>query len=100
MKKLLITLATAGALVLPALADYYVAGDFNGWSATGNLMTETTPGSGIWQATDLNVGSGRHEFKITDGTWDTSYPGPNSWLVADASGVVSISFDVNSYSDG
>jgi hypothetical protein len=100
MKRLLILISVA-ALALPALAaaPYYIAGDFNAWNATGNLMTETTPGSGIWQAA-LNVGSGRHEFKVTQGDWTWSYPGPNSWLYAPASGNITISFNTNTNGDG
>jgi hypothetical protein len=101
MKKLFITLAVA-ALALPtfaAPAPYYVAGDFNGWNAAGNLMAETSAGSGIWTAT-VSPAAGRHEFKITEGDWSWTAPGPNSWLVADSSGSVTISFDVNTSSDG
>jgi len=100
MKKLIISLAAA-ALVLPALAappPYYVAGDWTGWNPSGNLMTDM--GGGIYQAT-INVGTGRHEFKITEGDWNWNYPGtPNSWLYADSSGNITITFDVNTYADG
>jgi hypothetical protein len=102
MKKLFIALFTAGALALPALAappPYYVAGDFNGWNAAGNLMTETSPGSGIWQVS-LNMSSGRHEFKITEGDWSWNFPGPNSWLYTDGSGNITITYDANTYADG
>jgi hypothetical protein len=101
MKKLLISLITAGALALPALAaaPYYVAGDFNGWTANGNAMTETFSGSGIWQV-PLSMSTGRHEFKVTDGTWSWTATGPNSWLYPDGSGNVTITYDVNTYGDG
>lgn len=101
MKKLLTTILTAGTLALPALAaaPYYIAGDFNGWNAAGNLMTETFSGSGIWQA-PLSISAGRHEFKVTDGTWDWNFPGPNSWLYTDGSGNITISYDANTYADG
>ena len=100
MKKFLAIVATASlALSALAAAPYYIAGDFNGWNAAGNLMTETFSGSGIWQAT-LNTGTGRHEFKVTDGTWNWNYPGPNSWLYADSGGNVTITYDVNTYADG
>ena len=101
MKKLLIATAASVALALSALAaaPYYIAGDFNGWNAAGNLMTETFSGSGIWQA-PLNMSAGRHEFKVTDGTWNWNYPGPNSWLYTDGSGNVTISYDANTYADG
>ena len=103
MKKLFIALLTAGALASSALAapppPYYVAGDFNGWNAAGNLMTETSAGSGIWQVS-LNMSAGRHEFKITEGDWGWNFPGPNSWLYADSLGNISITYDANTYADG
>jgi hypothetical protein len=104
MKRLLITLAAVGALVSPALADFYLAGDFNGWTSTGTLLTQTSPG--IWQATVTGLANNSyHEFKITDGSWDNTefprpYGGPNSWLYADGSGNVTVTYDVNAYSDG
>jgi len=98
MKKLLLSLAVASTLTLPASAAFYVTGDFNGWNAGANLMTETS--SGIWQAT-LSMSNGRHEFKITGGTWDWSVPiTGNSWLYTDGSGNVTITYDSNTYSDG
>ena len=102
MKKLLIAFITVGALVLPALAaaPYYVAGDFNGWNSSGNLMTETFLGSGIWQA-PLSMSTGYHIFKVTDGTWSWNVPGSgNSWLYTDGSGNVTITYDANTYADG
>ena len=101
MKKLL-PLIAAVVCAIPAVAaplSYYVAGDFNAWNAAGSLMTETSLGSGIWQAT-VATGTGRHEFKITAGDWSWSAPSANSWLYADVSGNVTISYDVNTYADG
>ena len=64
-------------------------------------MTESAPGSGIWNLTFPGLApNSRHEFKITNGTWDTSYPGPNSWFFADALGSITISYDINNYADG
>jgi hypothetical protein len=100
MKKLILT-ASALAASLPLLAQnlpLYVAGDFNGWSANGNVMTQI--GSGIWQA-NLSMGVGRHEFKITEGDWNWNMPGSgNSWLYTDASGNVTVTYDMNTYADG
>ncbi len=102
MKQLFVC-AAVSALVLSAVAappPYYIAGDFNGWNAAGNLMTETGPGSGIWRLDLTGVSPGRHEFKITGGDWSWNYPGPNSWFCAPASGSLSITFDLNTYADG
>jgi hypothetical protein len=98
MKKFAAALMMA-CLVLPTLAqtNYFVAGDFNGWNAAGNVMTMTSPG--VFQVS-LNAGAGRHEFKVTDGTWNWNYPGPNSWLYSDANGNITITYDANTYSDG
>lgn len=80
----------------------YIASDnINGWSPSATAMTETAPGSGIWTYTRTGLESGFwEEFKITDGSWDTSYPTGNSWYEADANGEVTITFDTNTYSDG
>ncbi|HET7626047.1 MAG TPA: hypothetical protein VFM25_12360 [Verrucomicrobiae bacterium] len=102
MKTKLAIAVFTSAMTLSGFAQFYVAGDFNGWSANGTLMTETSTGSGIWQATIAGLGnSARHEFKITDGAWDGSdKPAANSWLYSDADGNVTITYDTNNHSDG
>jgi hypothetical protein len=82
---------------------YYVAGDFNGWSATGNVMTQIT--AGVWQASLTNLSPGQHKFKITDGNWsDPAYPtnatGYDSWLFPDANSNAVVTFNANTVSDG
>ena len=102
MKKLLIVTAALAAS-LPLLAQtypLYVTGDFNGWTANGNVMTETFSGSGIWQVALTGLSTGRHEFKVTEGDWSWNNPGANSWLYAPASGNITITFDQNTYADG
>lgn len=91
--------ALALSASLPVLAQsYFVAGDFNGWTANGNALTQVGPG--VWQAT-LSMTTGRHEFKITDGTWSWNVPGTgNSWLYTDGSGNITITYDANTYADG
>lgn len=97
MRKSLVVLAMTLAAT-PVLADFYVAGDFNGWNSAGNLMTDM--GGGIYEVT-LNVPAGRHEFKVTNGTWDQNWPGSgNSWFIPDGDGNVTIRWDTNVYSDG
>jgi hypothetical protein len=104
MKKylcMLVVLAVLG-LVAPVNAvvapSYYIAGDFNGWDAAGNMMTDN--GDGTYTATVGGLVAGRHEFKITQGDWSWNYPGPNSWLYADVSGNTTITFNTNTVSDG
>jgi hypothetical protein len=94
-------LALVAAPAWAAILTPHVAGDFQGWDPGANPMIETFPGSGIWAASFTGLGAGaRHEFKITDGTWNNSFPGPNSWLYADGSGGVTIWYDINTYADG
>jgi hypothetical protein len=99
MKRLfLILVAVAGALsALAQPSTYYVAGDFQAWSAGVTPMTQISPG--VWQLSLTGV-PGRHEFKITGTDWTWNYPGPNSWFYAPASGNITITYDVNSHADG
>jgi len=102
MKKQIL-LAAALAVACPVLAQtlpVYVAGDFNGWNAAGNVMTETAPGNGIWQVALSGLSAGRHEFKITQGDWSWNFPGPNSWLYAPGDGNITVTYDSNTYADG
>ena len=103
MKKA-IFIASALVASLPLLAQnsypLYLAGDFNGWSANGTLMTDM--GGGIWSATlsGLTPGS-ESQFQVTDGSWGSWFtPAQHSWLFADGSGNATVSIDLNSYADG
>lgn len=100
MKKFLVALMVMAALGLVASAGaaYYVAGDFNGWNSAGNLMTDNLDGT--YSVSLSGIGAGRHEFKVTDGSWGWSHPGPNSWLYADGAGNVTVTFNSNTVSDG
>jgi len=100
-KRLSVFFVVVAAVVYTLSANaqtYYVAGDFNSWSATGNVMTQIT--AGVWQAALTNLSAGRHVFKITVGTWDTSYPPYNSWVYPDGSGNATVTFNANTVSDG
>ena len=97
MKRVVVLLAL-GLAAGQALGTYYVAGDFNGWNAAGNVMTDM--GGGIWQVDLANVG-GRHEFKVTIGDWSQNWPGSgNSWFLGDGSSNVTISLNENDIQDG
>lgn len=98
MRSILLALAIA-LMAAPAMGDYYVAGGFNGWNAAGDLMTDT--GGGVYTVTlALNPGD-RYEFKVTDGTWAENWPwSGNSWFIAPADGIVTLTYDTNTYSDG
>ncbi len=86
-------------LAAPVNAAYYVAGEFNGWDPAGQLMDDNLDGTYSATVTGLTAGS-REEFKVTDGTWGVTYPGANSWLFADGSGEVTVTFNTNVVSDG
>ena len=101
MKKVCVVLLVC-LMSLAAQADFattpHVAGGFDGW-ASHYAMTDL--GGGIWEYTVTGMSPGeRQEFKITQGDWDSSFPGDNSWLYADASGEVTITFNTNSVGDG
>jgi hypothetical protein len=98
MKKYVLVVLAVLGLVASVNADRYIAGDFNGWTSNGNLMTDN--GDGTFTATLTGISAGLHEFKITDGSWDWNYPGDNSWLYADATGAVTVTFNTNFVSDG
>ncbi len=101
MRKILLTLIVACVigLTVPANADYYLAGGFNSWDPAGQLMTDNSDGTFSATVTGLDAGV-RYEFKVTDGTWGTAFPGANSWLFADGAGEVEVTFDTNVATDG
>ena len=101
MKAFLVVIAVL-LICAPAMAGYYVAGDFNTWNAAGNAMTETAPGSGVWSVslTGLVAGS-RHEYKVTNGTWNENWPwSGNSWFIADETGGITLTYDSTTHADG
>lgn len=98
-KTLWCLILTILAAACPAGAARYLAGEFNGWDAAGNLMTDNGDGTYTATLTGLLAG-GRYEFKITDSTWDWNYPSANSWFFADSSGRITITFNENIVEDG
>ena len=101
MKKyvcMLVIGTVVGLMAAPASA-VFIAGEFNSWDPAANAMTEIE--SGIWSYAISGLDAGvRQEFKITDGTWDWTYPGPNSWYYADQDGEVTIIYNANVVEDG
>jgi len=98
-------LLAATILAGPANANggFYVAGDFNGWNPAGLAMTDV--GNGYWEAVLPQVDPGRHEFKVTNGTWDVNFPNSNSWFYAEPTpkapngGPLKVTFDTNVWTD-
>jgi len=86
-------------MATPVLGDFYIAGDMNGWDPAGDLMTDD--GGGMYSAGFTLDANARYEFKVTDGTWDDTWPqSGNSWLWTDGDGNITISYDTNVYADG
>ena len=99
MSKLVGAALVMAMVVSPAMGAFYVAGDFNGWNAAGDLMTDG--GGGIYSL-GLTLGSSEfHEYKVTDGTWGDAWPeSGNSWFYTDGSGNITLTYDTNTYADG
>ncbi len=98
MQKSLCMLVVAVAIVAPVNAEYFLAGSFNGWDPAATPMTEIV--SGVYTAKLTNLPPGRHEFKVTQGSWSWSRPAANSWLHTDPSGSVTVTFNTNVANDG
>ena len=68
---------------VPGATTVAIAGDFNGWSATANMLTLD---NGVWKSTlPLQLGSWQYKFVINGNTWipdpsnpDHVPPGPNN----------------------
>lgn len=103
MKKLLplINAIALIGIVMNASAQLYVAGDFNGWVPDSIAMTETSAGSGIWQATISYAAGTYYQFKVETNAWSWSTPSSgNSWLYTDGSGSATITYNANTVADG
>ena len=85
--------------------NWYAAGGFNGWTVDGNQLYDDGTngdllgGDGIFSADITIPATGRYEFKVTNGTWDVTYPSSNSWFITtEIDQVVKLSFDTNDHS--
>lgn len=102
MKKL--AFVAALAVVTAAVhAQYFIAGDFNGWSHDASQITNTAPGvytyTGTVGAGAGQVSAGRHTFKFTKGDWTWNTPSSNAWFYAPVSGQFTLTLDTNTYVD-
>jgi len=86
---------------------YYLAGNFEGWC---NNCTEMTDGGAVgvggteqysYQITGQTANSlDTGGMKVTDGTWNNTWPGVNMYVWYNASGTATIYFNPGSFSDG
>lgn len=53
--------------------NWYVAGDFNSWDACDSAYKMINNYDGTFSTT-FYLSAGEHQMKITDGTWEESYP--------------------------
>ena len=91
--------------VSTSTGPWHVAGAFNDWNnASTPLFDDGTNGDllggdGVFMADVTIPTAGRYEWKVTNGTWDVSFPADNSWLITIADNqVVKLSFDTNDHS--
>ena len=103
MKQFVTILAGLALVATPAMADFFIPGNFNGWDNT-TPMTETSAGSGIWtyDVPTQSAGDGLlMDILSESGNWDSKvYGSGNQWAVADAAGTNTITLDANVYADG
>ncbi len=97
--RMLIEPASSGA------GTWCAAGEFNSWAADGNALYddgthgELLGGDGVFTADITIPTAGRYEFKVTNCTWDITYPSSNSWFITiETDQVVKLSFDTNDHS--
>lgn len=93
--------AVVAAMASAALAEnYYVRGDFNGWSNSSDPMIQDGPNSYHYTVTGLTPGQA-YEFKATVDDWSKNAPGSNARHVADANGELYVTlFDTDAHGDG
>ncbi|MEL7645593.1 MAG: alpha-amylase family glycosyl hydrolase [Anaerolineaceae bacterium] len=100
---------TGRLLIQPAASSsgtWCAAGGFNGWTANDKPLYDDGTngdllgGDGIFTADVTIPTAGRNEWKVTNCTWDVTYPASNSWLNTSAADqVVKLSFDTNDHSE-
>jgi len=116
MKPIFKTLAVAGALaasVCVATAQpYYLAGRFEGWCNNCTVMTDNglvgtngIQGSHQYEydisgQTPNSYDNNNNGMKVTDGTWNNTWPGNNMYVYYGAAGTLSVYFYPGSFTDG
>ena len=81
----------AAASSISRAQDYYLAGDFNAWCNNCNLMTSNAPSDYSYTITGQTA-DGYGQLKVTDGSWDNTWPSANFTVKYDSSGSATIHF--------
>ncbi len=106
MKNLLLVLFSLFCLNSMYAQTYYLAGDFQGWSNNTTPMYDDgtngdlLAGDGIFSREFSIATADYHAWKVTDGTWNTTWPAANSWFNTSASPqTVLFTFNTNLQTD-
>ena len=101
LKKLFAATALFAAFVSVSQAQWYLAGDFQGWNAGTTPMT-AGPNAGEYSYTVTGGTAGAYgNCKVTDGTWNNSWPGDgNVTFLYDTTGSATIHFWPGTATDG
>jgi hypothetical protein len=81
----------------PAPQPYFLAGDINGWNAQGNQMNG---GPTIYSNVVTGTPGAYEQLKVTDGTWNNTWPGSNLQIDFDPDGKNTIYFIPGTFTDG
>jgi hypothetical protein len=101
IKLALLFLATVFTLQLQAQPSYYLAGEFQSpqWVNNANQMTAGPNGRYDYTITGQTPGA-YGQMKVTDGTWNNTWPGDNLKVQYDGTGSATIHFYPTSFTDG
>ena len=107
MKNFFFFFLFAGFMASAFAQPYYVAGDFQGWVNNANIMYDDgtngdlVAGDSIYSLQYTVAASGYHGWKVTNGTWNITYPAANSWFeTAAANQAVLFTFNTKQMNDG
>lgn len=90
-------LGAAALLASSAHAQYYLAGDFNGWT-TANPLTDN--GNGSFSLTISGTAGATVQWKVVTSDWSLQTPADSSLTVYNASGLFTVNFFPGTFSDG
>jgi hypothetical protein len=100
VKKLLTATALLASLVSVAQAQWYLAGDFQGWNASSTPMT-AGPNANEYSYTITGGTAGTlGNCKVTDGTFNNTWPSANLTFLYDTTGSATIHFWPGTATDG